>query len=79
MKSIFLLTYGNGSSLAVDVVQRQIVRCAANPGEEMRIRAIAAIEPSQVSEASNDCRNAQVRSLMVENPAETMMPRRKLP
>lgn len=50
IESIYLLTYGNGSSLAVDVVQRQIVRCAANPGEEMRIRAIAAIEPSQVRE-----------------------------
>lgn len=46
---MYLLTYGNGSSLAVDVVQRQIVRSTASPDEVMRIRAIAAIEASQVS------------------------------
>ena len=54
IRSIFLLTYGNGSSLAVDIVQRQIVRCEENPGEEMRIRAIAAIEPSLVLEESEE-------------------------
>lgn len=48
LKSIYLLTNGNGSSLAVDIVQRQMVRCAKNPNESMRIRAIACIEPSQL-------------------------------
>ena len=45
--SIVLLTYANGCSLAVDVLQRQLVRCATTPNEQLRIRAIAAIEPSQ--------------------------------
>jgi len=48
VSSIYLLTHGNGSSLAVDIVQRQLVRCAKNPGETLRIRAIACIEPSQL-------------------------------
>jgi len=48
ISSVYLLTHGNGSSLAVDIVQRQMVRCAVNPGEILRIRAIACIEPSQL-------------------------------
>jgi hypothetical protein len=48
LNSIYLLTYGNGSSLAVDIVQRQMVRCAENPNETMHIRAIACVEPSQL-------------------------------
>lgn len=48
LASIYLLTNGNGSSLAVDIVQRQMVRCTENPGEIMRIRAIACVEPSQL-------------------------------
>jgi serum/glucocorticoid-regulated kinase 2 len=48
LESVYLLTNGNGSSLAVDIVQRQMVRCAENPNESMRIRAIACIEPSQL-------------------------------
>lgn len=48
ISSIYLLTYGNGSSLAVDIVQRQMVRCAEDPNESMRIRAIACIEPSHL-------------------------------
>ena len=34
--------------LHVYQVQRQMVRCAVNPGEKMRIRAIACVEPSQL-------------------------------
>mmetsp|Transcript_5547 Transcript_5547/g.17493 ORF Transcript_5547/g.17493 Transcript_5547/m.17493 type:complete len:614 (-) Transcript_5547:923-2764(-) len=52
--SIVMLTYGNGCSLAVDVLQRQLVRCATTPGEQLRIHAIAAIEPSQVIECGGD-------------------------